>query len=217
MLLVQRRKPDWHPDRRLHGLVRVLVRFFLCEMLLGYGFAKVFPLQFAQPSSFRLAQQLGDMSPMGLLWTFMGYSPSYQMFTGAVEVLAGLLLTTRRTTLLGALVALAAMTHVFALNMCFDVPVKLYSFNYLMMAIFWSLRNSRGSSACWCWARQPQPGHSRPCSATSSSIDWPWCCGRSSWSRWSMARSAGATSAGATCMAALRRRGWPLGARLDAG
>ncbi len=134
--LARRRKPDWDWDGRLHGLVRVLVRFFLCEMLLGYGFAKVFPLQFAEPSSFRLGQQLGDMSPMGLLWTFMGFSPIYQMFTGAVEVLAGLLLTTRRTTLLGSLVALAAMTQVFMLNMCFDVPVKLYSLNYLVMAIF---------------------------------------------------------------------------------
>ena len=136
LLLVQRRKPDWHADEQLHGFVRVLVRFFLCEMLLGYGFAKVFPLQFPEPSSFRLAQPLGDMSPMGLLWTFMGYSPSYQSFTGAVEVLAGLLLTMRGTTLLGALITVVGMTHVFALNMCFDVPVKLYSFNYLMMAVF---------------------------------------------------------------------------------
>jgi hypothetical protein len=136
VLLVQRRKPDWDPDVRLNGLVRILVRFFLCEVLLGYGFAKVFPLQFPEPSSSRLGQQLGDMSPMGLLWTFMGFSPAYQMFTGAVEVLGGLLLTTRRTTSLGSLVTLAAMTQVFMLNMCFDVPVKLYSINYLMMAIF---------------------------------------------------------------------------------
>jgi hypothetical protein len=136
VLLVQRRKPDWQPDHGLHCLVRVLVRFFLAEMLFGYGLAKVVPLQFAQPSSSRLAQQLGDMSPMGLLWTFMGFSTSFQIFTGAIEAFAGLLLTTRRTTLLGALVALAAMTHVFALNMCFDVPVKLYSLNYLLMAIF---------------------------------------------------------------------------------
>jgi hypothetical protein len=135
-LFLQRRKPDWQLDGLLHGLVQVLVRFFLFGMLTGYGFAKVFPLQFPEPSSFRLAQQLGDMSPMGLLWTFMGYSTSYQVFTGAVEVLAGLLLTTRRTTSLGALLTLAAMTHVFALNMCFDVPVKLYSFNYLMMSVF---------------------------------------------------------------------------------
>jgi hypothetical protein len=133
--LVQRRKPDRDPDGRLHAIARVLVRYFLCNMLLGYGFAKVFPLQFAEPSSFRLGQPLGDMSPMGLLWTFMGFSPTYQMFTGAVEVLAGLLLTTRRTTLLGSLITLAAMTQVFILNMCFDVLVKLYSFNYLMMAI----------------------------------------------------------------------------------
>jgi hypothetical protein len=136
VLLVKRRKPDWDPDGRLHSLVRVLVRFFLCEMLLGYGFAKVFPLQFPEPSSSRLGQQLGDMSPMGLLWTFMGFSPAYQMFTGAVEVLAGLLLTTRRTTLLGSLVMLAAMIQILLLNMCFDVPVKLYSFNYIMMGFF---------------------------------------------------------------------------------
>ncbi len=136
VLFVQKSKPDWHPDTRLHGLVRVFVRFYLCEMLFGYGFAKIIPLQFAEPSSFRLAQQLGDMSPMGLLWTFMGFSPSYQIFTGAIEVLGGLLLTTRRTTLLGALVTMAAMTQIFVLNMCFDVPVKLYSLNYLLMAMF---------------------------------------------------------------------------------
>jgi hypothetical protein len=133
---VQRQKPDWDPDSRLHGIVRVVVRFFLCQMFLGYGFAKVFPLQFAAPSSSRLEQQLGDMSPMGLLWTFMGFSPTFQIFTGSIEVLAGLLLTTRRTTLLGSLVALAAMTQVFMMNMCFDVPVKLYSLHYLMMAMF---------------------------------------------------------------------------------
>ena len=136
MLLVERWKPHWHGDNVLYGLVRVMVRFFLCEMLFGYGFHKVFPLQFAEPSSFRLAQQLGDMSPMGLLWTFMGFSPSYQSFTGAIEALGGLLLTARRTTLLGALITVVAMTHIFALNMCFDVPVKLYSVHYLMMAIF---------------------------------------------------------------------------------
>ena len=133
---LSRWKPKWNPDVRLLGLVRVLVRFYLVQMFFGYGFAKVFPLQFPPPSSYRLTEQVGDMSPMGLLWTFMGFSPAYEVFTGAVEVLAGLLLTTRRTTLLGALVAIAAMTQVFVLNMCFDVPVKLYSFHYLVMAFF---------------------------------------------------------------------------------
>jgi hypothetical protein len=129
-------KPKWRPDLWLEGLVRVLVRFFLVEMLFGHGFAKVFPLQFSPPSTYRLTEQVGDLSPVGLLWTFMGFSPAYEIFTGAVEVLGGLLLTTRRTTLLGALVTMAAMAQVFVLNMCFDVPVKLYSFHYVVMAFF---------------------------------------------------------------------------------
>jgi hypothetical protein len=129
-------KPSWSGNAFLYGLVRVQVRFFLAEMLFGYGFAKVFPLQFSEPSSYRLNEQLGDMSPMGLLWTFMGFSTPYQMFTGAVEVVSGLLLTTRRTAFAGALLTMAAMGQVFVLNMCFDVPVKLYSFHYLVMALF---------------------------------------------------------------------------------
>jgi hypothetical protein len=136
VLFLPRWKPAWQPDAFLHRFVRVQVRFYLAAMLFGYGFAKVFPFQFAQPSSFRLTQQLGDMSPMGLLWTFMGFSTPYQMFTGSVEVLGGLLLLTRRTTLLGALITIVAMTQIFALNMSFDVPVKLYSFHYLLMALF---------------------------------------------------------------------------------
>ena len=123
-------------DKWLHRLTRVLVRFFLIQELFLYGFVKVFPLQFSPPSSFRLTQQLGDMSPMGLLWTFMGFSTPYQIFTGSVEVLGGLLLISRRTTLLAALVTVGAMTQIFALNMCFDVPVKLYSLHYLVMGLF---------------------------------------------------------------------------------
>ena len=133
---LRRWKPAWCPDDFLHRVVRVLVRFFLFQMLLSYGFAKAFPTQFAPPGAFRLSQQLGDMSPMGLLWTFMGFSTAYQMFTGWVEIVAGLLLVTRRTTLLGALVATLAMGQVFMLNMCFDVPVKLYSLHYLIMSVF---------------------------------------------------------------------------------
>jgi hypothetical protein len=136
IVLLHLMKVPWKGDAWLHGTTRVIVRFFLILMLFGYGFAKVFPMQFSQPTSLKLSEQLGDMSPMGLLWTMMGFSIPYQMFTGAVEVLAGFLLIFRRTTFLGALVTIGAMTQVFALNMCFDVPVKLYSLHYLVMGIF---------------------------------------------------------------------------------
>ena len=38
--------------------------------------------------------------------------------------------------MLGALIALCDMTHVFMLNMTYDVPVKLFSFHLMLMALF---------------------------------------------------------------------------------
>jgi hypothetical protein len=84
----------------------------------------------------RLLQPYGDSSPMGLLWTFMGASKTYNVFTGAVEMLGGALLFISQLTTLGALVCICAMGNVFILNMSYDVPVKLYSFHLLVFAIF---------------------------------------------------------------------------------
>ena len=120
----------------LYAWLRLLVGFTLAFTLLWYGFAKVYPLQFAPPTLPRLTETYGESSPMGILWTFMGASTAYTMFCGTAEVLAGLLLLFRRTTTAGALVAAAAMLNVATLNFCYDVPVKLYSVNLLAMALF---------------------------------------------------------------------------------
>ncbi len=120
---------------RLHRWLRVYVRFALAATLIFYGAVKVFPSQFPPPSLDRLLTPMGDASPMGLLWAFMGASFAYNVFTGAGEVLAGLLLTTRRTTLAGALLGGAIMTHVAALNFMYDVPVKIFSSLLVFMAL----------------------------------------------------------------------------------
>ncbi|HUN80865.1 MAG TPA: hypothetical protein VMV81_05070 [Phycisphaerae bacterium] len=120
----------------LHDLLRIYIRFFLGITLIGYGMDKVFPLQFPAPSPGRLMSTYGDSSPMGLLWTFMGFSTAYEVFAGAIETLAGLLLLFRRTTTLGSLLSVCVLTNIVMLNFCFDVPVKLLSSNLLLMAVF---------------------------------------------------------------------------------
>ena len=117
------------------GWTRLALRYLLAWVVLGYGFAKVFPLQFQPPTAERLMQPFGDFSPMGLLWSFMGASTGYTIFGGTMEVLGGLLLLFRRTALVGALITATVMTNIFALNMFYDVPVKLYSFHWLVMAL----------------------------------------------------------------------------------
>jgi hypothetical protein len=120
----------------LHAWLRVLVRYMLAVTLFGYGFAKVFPLQFRTPPLARLLEPYGEFSPMGALWWFMGASTGYIIFSGTMEVLGGLLLMFRRTATLGAMVSFAVLSNVVALNYFYDVPVKLYSTNLLLMGVF---------------------------------------------------------------------------------
>ncbi len=111
------------------------IRYSLAIVMLSYGMAKVFPGQFGAPTLDRLLEPYGHSSPMGLLWTFMGYSRPYAFFTGLVECFAGVLLFSQRTTTLGALFAAAAMGNVAMLNFSYDVPVKLYSSHLLLLAV----------------------------------------------------------------------------------
>jgi hypothetical protein len=105
--------------------------------MFGYGMAKLIPLQMPFPYLTRLLiEPFGNFSPMGVLWSSVGASPAYEIFTGFAEMLGGILLIAPRTTMLGALVCLADTTQVFMLNMTYDVPVKLFSFHLVLMALF---------------------------------------------------------------------------------
>lgn len=126
------RRPS-HP--MLAAWLMVYARYWLGSIMVGYGFAKLFVLQFPAPDTFRLLEPFGEASPMGLLWAFMGHSPAYNVFTGGVELLGGLLLFWRRTTTLGALVCAGAMANVVMLNFSYDVPVKLFSSHLLLVAL----------------------------------------------------------------------------------
>jgi len=120
---------------RLVAAVRIGVRYYLALTLISYGLAKVFKSQMPDLRPGDLDTPLGDLTPMGLAWAFMGYSTPYSVFAGMSEVVAGCLLLWRRTEVFGALIAIAVMTNVVAMNLCFDIPVKQYSAELLILAI----------------------------------------------------------------------------------
>jgi hypothetical protein len=114
---------------------RLFLRFALASQMFYFGMAKVVPTQFVPPALTTLVQPIGNMGLSNLLWIFMGSSTPYQVFTGGAELAAGLLLLSPRTTPLGALIALADMTQVFALNMAYDVGLKQIAFHFIVMAL----------------------------------------------------------------------------------
>jgi hypothetical protein len=163
--LAGRRRANYE---RLYDWLMTYVRFTLAFWMITYGAVKVIKTQFPSPSLDRLLQPFGDASPMGLLWTFMGASDSYNFFSGAGELVGGLLLTTRRTTLLGALVSIGVLANVVMLNFSYDVPVKLFSCHLLAMAFFIAAADWRRLASFFFFNWDTPRADHRPL------FRWPW-------------------------------------------
>jgi uncharacterized membrane protein YphA (DoxX/SURF4 family) len=115
---------------------RLYVRFVVAAQMFYYGMAKIIPTQFQAPSLVTLVQPVGTLGLADMLWTFIGASLPYQMFTGFAELIAGILLLIPRTTPLGALIALVDMIQVFLLNMTYDFGLKQISFHLILLSLF---------------------------------------------------------------------------------
>lgn len=113
----------------------VAVRFYVGFMLFNYGMYKVIKMQFPFPGVGRLMQPYGNSSPMGLAWTFLGFSKGYNLFMGVAEV-AALLLLFRRTVTIGAIITLMTTANVMAVNYFYDVPVKIVSTSLFLLTVF---------------------------------------------------------------------------------
>ena len=125
---------------KLYYWLTVAVRFYVGLMLINYGLVKVIKLQFPSPSFYRLLEPYGDSSPMGLAWTFLGFSKGYNLFMGIAEVAAVLLLF-RRTLTFGLIITLMTTANVMTVNYFYDVPVKLLSTHLVLMTLFLLLRD----------------------------------------------------------------------------
>lgn len=165
---------DWRKTDHawLKDVFGSFLRYSLAFILLSYGLAKLNPetSQFQVPSFDRLAVSLGDYSPMGLLWTFMGASQPYTIFAGAGEVVAALLLIFRRTAILGAFVAIGVMANVVMLNFCYDVPVKIFSSHLLIAGCLVLLPDMRWIANAFLFHRSADRNELTPAYANAKSI-----------------------------------------------
>ena len=120
---------------RQYSWFHLFVRLALAAQLIEYGMTKVIPTQFPTPPLTALVTPVGDLTLSALLWTSIGAAQPYEVFTGCIEVLAGVLLLIPRTTLLGALVGVVALIQILALNMSYDIGLKLITLHLIAMAL----------------------------------------------------------------------------------
>ena len=147
---------------RLAAGLWVYMRLYLAVVLYGYAFDKIFPNQFSHLDPVKLTHYIGESSPGGYAWLFLGLSVPYEIFAGCCEALAATLLLFRRTTTLGALVGVGVMTNVFMLNMSFDIPVKQFSFHLLVFLAVLAAADARRVANLFLFNRHTGPARVRP-------------------------------------------------------
>ncbi|OYU53953.1 MAG: hypothetical protein CFE25_17865 [Chitinophagaceae bacterium BSSC1] len=123
--------------------LRIFVRYSIASVAFTYGILKVFPLQMPYPLLSQMATPLGDFLPMRFSWMFIGYSHPYETFSGTLEVLAALLLFNRKTVNMGIFMCCGIFLNVMMLNLCYDIPVKIYSINLFLASIFLLLNDAK--------------------------------------------------------------------------
>lgn len=135
--------------------LRISVRYYISFFCFTYGLIKVYALQMPFPNTSQLATPLGDFLPMRLSWMFIGYSTPYQVFSGVMETIAGILLLPRRTVTLGLLAAVGVFINVVVLNLAYDIPVKLFSSHLLLLCFFLLAYEAK---RLWAFLVMNQPG-----------------------------------------------------------
>ncbi len=131
--IADRKRNDY---RQLNYWLCLFTRYYIAMVALGYGIIKLFASQMPFPSESMMATPLGDFLPMRLSWMFIGYSAPYQFFSGMMEVITGLLLINRRTATLGIMIGTTVFINVMVLNLSYDIPVKIYSMELVLMCLF---------------------------------------------------------------------------------
>ncbi|MBN8694594.1 MAG: hypothetical protein J0L69_15475 [Bacteroidetes bacterium] len=98
-----------------------------------YGFVKVVSIQFAPPE--KLASKvLGDLTGMELTWYYFGYSGSYTIIIGLLQMAGSLLLIINRTRIIGALMLFPIMLNIVFIDYFYRVTLGAFG-----NAIFYTL------------------------------------------------------------------------------
>jgi hypothetical protein len=120
---------------KLYYWLRVILRYRLALVAIAYGLIKVFPLQMPYPSLSNLHTNYGDFLPWKIYFHTTAIAPPFEIFLGAVEVIAGLLLLYRKTVTFGAGILAGYYANVFASNIAYQMGYTAFSLQLTFFAL----------------------------------------------------------------------------------
>jgi hypothetical protein len=130
---------------------------YLCAFLLYmYGGSKLAHMQFSLPAEYS-KRAIGSLTGYELTWYYYGYSYTYAIILGLIQVLAGSLLLFRKTALAGATLMLPVIANILLINIFIlrnDYGPELVALiiSVAMLLIIWP---ERDKFIAVFWSQQP--------------------------------------------------------------
>ena len=131
--IADRKRPNYN---KLHYWFRTYLAYYLFFGMIIYAVEKIIPVQMPYPNVDSLIKPLGENGGFDLVWNFIGARPAYSFFTGCCELLASLLVLSRRTRVFGSLFMATVLVNVVCFNFFYNVPVKLLCSTLLLADLF---------------------------------------------------------------------------------
>ncbi len=121
---------------KLYYWVRVLVRYRLAYGMIGWGLKKAFPMQMVYPTVGMLNTPFIDFAEKKLYWSHVGVSFGYTVFLGFAEIIPGILLLNRKTSVLGAALAAVVTFNICIANHAYDAGVAVPAAYFAILGVF---------------------------------------------------------------------------------
>jgi hypothetical protein len=131
----------------VRDVFRIVSRYVVAGALVHSGMRMVLDLAGIHTGPVEWVTPLGEFSGAQFAGIWMGVSPIFQTLGGLVEIVAGLLLLSPRTTTLGAMIAAGCFTNSLMLHLCFrpepwaDDAILLLLSIYLVLLDWRTLMN----------------------------------------------------------------------------
>lgn len=120
-------------------LLLVELRFVLAAAMIGLGFTEVLHLQMPWPSQADWIRPIREMPSLYFVPVWMGSAWLHETVLGIIDLSAGTMLLFRRTTTLGAMLAMGNLANATAILLAFnDIRIGSYwpTVNFLLFAVF---------------------------------------------------------------------------------
>ena len=125
-------------------VIELVCRWYVFAFLNFYGLGKMLGMQFYRRGELpeTVAQMtLGSADGFSLAWTFMGFSNTYILFIGSLQVIGAWLLLWHRTKLFGVLILLPIMVNIIVFDLIFldqkGAVVNASIYLIMLLSILW--------------------------------------------------------------------------------